>query len=48
MKNAIVLALLRIRMASEQIVKEALCQEEGKRPEAMVRGSWYLALTSAG
>ena len=29
MKNAIVLALLLMRMAAEEIVKEAACEEEG-------------------
>ncbi|MBZ5508734.1 MAG: hypothetical protein LAO78_25005 [Acidobacteriia bacterium] len=43
MKNAIVLALLLMRMVAEEIVKDAAAQEEG-RIESKFIGIWNLVL----
>jgi hypothetical protein len=48
MKNAIVLALLLMRMFAEEIVKEDVSQEEGRIIGLLVVGNWYLAWPSPG
>jgi hypothetical protein len=40
MKNAIVLALLLMRMFAEEIVKEDVSQEEGRIIGLLVVGTW--------